>query len=127
MNVVLDVVTAVLMLIGAASCLLGAIGLVRLPDLPARLQAATKPQTLGLARGLLGTALRVELASAVTLVLVVLFQVITAPVVSQIVGRATYRSGGIPDGSLVVDELAGHLPADRERADRPPTDREGAA
>ena len=122
----LDVVTAVLMLIGAASCLLGAIGLVRFPDLPARLQAATKPQTLGLALVLLGTALRVELASAVTLVLVVLFQVITAPVVSQIVGRATYRSGGIPEDSLVVDELAGHLPADREPADRPPTGRGGA-
>ena len=55
---------------GALSCLLGAIGLVRLPDLPARLQAATKPQTLGLLLILLGTALRVELASAVTLVLV---------------------------------------------------------
>jgi len=120
-NQALDVVTAVLMLIGAGSCLLGAIGLVRLPDLPARLQAATKPQTLGLALVLVGTALRVELASAVTLVLVVLFQVITAPVVSQLVGRATYRSGGIPEGALVVDELAEHLPVDF-----PPTDRRGA-
>ena len=81
------------MLLGALSCLLGAIGLVRLPDLPARLQAATKPQTLGLSLILLGTALRVELVSAATLVLVVLFQVITAPVVSQLVGRASYRSG----------------------------------
>ena len=41
----LDAVAAVLMLVGAGSCLLGAVGLVRLPDLPARLQAATKPQT----------------------------------------------------------------------------------
>jgi multicomponent Na+:H+ antiporter subunit G len=116
-SVVREVAAAGLMLLGGLSCLLGAIGLVRLPDLPARLQAATKPQTLGLALVLLGTALRVELASAVTLVLVVLFQVITAPVVSQIVGRAAYRSGGVPEGALVVDELADHLPADRE----PPT------
>ena len=58
------------------------------------------------------SALRVELASAVTLVLVVLFQVITAPVLSQLVGRAAYRSGALPDGALVVDELAEHLPAD---------------
>ena len=113
-----DVVAAVLMLVGAGSCLLGAIGLVRLPDLAARLQAATKPQTLGLSLVLLGTALRVELASAVTLVLVVLFQVITAPVISQLVGRATYRSGGIPQESLVVDELGEHLPADVGAADR---------
>jgi len=109
---VADVVSAVLMLGGALSCLLGGIGLVRLPDLPARLQAATKPQTMGLSLILLGTALRVELASAVTLVLVVLFQVITAPVISQLVGRAAYRSGALPDDALVVDELAGHLPAD---------------
>ena len=111
-NPVLNVVTAVLMLVGALSCLLGAIGLVRLPDLPARLQAATKPQTLGLALVLLGTALRVELASAVTLVLVVLFQVITAPVVSQLVGRAAYRSGAVEPDALVVDELAERMPAD---------------
>ena len=109
---VMDVVAAVLMLLGGLSCLMGALGLVRLPDLPARLQAATKPQTLGLSLILLGTALRVELASAVTLVLVVLFQVITAPVLSQLIGRAAYRSGALPDDALVVDELAGHLPAD---------------
>ncbi len=115
----LDAVAAVLMLVGAASTLLGAIGLVRLPDLLARLQAATKPQTLGLSLVLLGTALRVELASAVTLGLVLLFQVITAPVLSQLVGRAAYRSGGVPADALVVDELAGRLPADRARpADR---------
>ena len=116
-NPVVEVVAAGLMLIGALSCLLGAIGLVRLPDLPARLQAATKPQTLGLSLVLLGTALRVELASAVTLVLVVVFQVITAPVVAQIVGRAAYRSGGVREGALVVDELAAHLPADDDVRD----------
>ena len=104
------VISAAVMLLGALSCLLGAIGLVRLPDLAARLQAATKPQTLGLALVLLGTALRVELASAVTLVLVVLFQVITAPVISQLVGRAAYRSGAIPEGNVVVDELADRRP-----------------
>ena len=116
-NPVVEVVAAGLMLIGALSCLLGAIGLVRLPDLPARLQAATKPQTLGLSLVLLGTALRVELASAVTLVLVVVFQVITAPVVAQIVGRAAYRSGGVRERALVVDELAAHLPADDDVRD----------
>ena len=114
---VADVIAACLMLLGALSCLLGAIGLVRLPDLPARLQAATKPQTLGLSLILLGTALRVELASAVTLLLVVLFQIITAPVVSQLVGRAAYRSGGVPEGALVVDELADRMPATHDAAD----------
>jgi multicomponent Na+:H+ antiporter subunit G len=118
-NPVMDVLAAVLMLLGGLSCLLGALGLARLPDLPARLQAATKPQTLGLSLVLLGTALRVELTSAVTLVLVVAFQVLTAPVVSQLVGRAAYRSGGVPEGALVVDELAAHVPADADGSGRP--------
>ena len=110
---ILDATSAVLLLLGALSCLLGALGLVRLPDLPSRLQAATKPQTLGLLLILAGTALRVELESAVTLVLVGLFQVITAPVISQLVGRSAYRAGAVRPELLVVDELAGKMPEER--------------
>lgn len=105
-----DVVSAALMVVGAASCLLGALGLVRLPSLLSRLQAATKPQTLGLLLVLAGTALRVEAVSAVTLVLVALFQVITAPVVSQLVGQSAYRSGAVRPEVLVIDELARRTP-----------------
>lgn len=108
-----DVVSAVLMLAGALSCLLGALGLVRLPSLLSRLQAATKPQTLGLFLILAGTAFRVDLESAATLLLVGLFQVITAPVISQIVGRSVHRSGGVRPEVLVVDELAEDRPQDR--------------
>jgi multicomponent Na+:H+ antiporter subunit G len=111
--VTVDAISAVLLLTGALSCLLGALGLVRLPDLPGRLQAATKPQTLGLLLILAGTALRVELESAVTLVLVGLFQVITAPVISQLVGRSAYRSGSVRRELLVVDELAEKMPDER--------------
>ncbi|MHA6625798.1 monovalent cation/H(+) antiporter subunit G [Pseudonocardia sichuanensis] len=111
--VVVDVLSAVLLLVGALTCLLGAVGLVRLPDLPARLQAATKPQTLGLLLILAGTALRVPLESAVTLVLVGLFQVITAPVISQLLGRSAYRSGTVRRDGMVVDELADKMPEER--------------
>ena len=109
-----DVVSAVLLLGGALSCLLGAFGLLRLPDLPGRLQAATKPQTLGLLLILAGTALRVELESAVTLLLVGLFQVITAPVISQLLGRSAYRAGAVRRDLLVTDELAGKMPEEGE-------------
>jgi multicomponent Na+:H+ antiporter subunit G len=127
--VILDVASAVLLLLGALSCLLGALGLVRLPDLPARLQAATKPQTLGLLLVLAGTALRVELESAATLGLVALFQVITATVISQLVGRSAYRSGTLRRDLLVVDELPDEVPEERHqdaaaRARRRAIDRE---
>jgi multicomponent Na+:H+ antiporter subunit G len=116
---VVDIVSAVLLLLGALSCLLGAIGLVRLPSMLSRLQAATKPQTFGLFLVLAGTALRVPTDSAVTLVLVALFQVITAPVISQLVGRSAYRSGAVRPEVLVVDELADGRPT-RPGGDEPP-------
>ncbi|MEU6697295.1 monovalent cation/H(+) antiporter subunit G [Pseudonocardia sp. NPDC046786] len=106
------VLSAVLMLAGGLSCLLGALGLVRLPDLPARLQATTKPQTLGLLLILLGVAVQLEFENSSTLVLVVLFQVLTAPVISQVVGRSAYRSGAIDRDSLVVDDLGEQMDAD---------------
>ncbi|MEQ3538691.1 monovalent cation/H(+) antiporter subunit G [Pseudonocardia tropica] len=109
---VLDVVSAALMLAGGLSCLLGALGLVRLPDLPARLQATTKPQTLGLLLILLGVAVNLEFVNSSTLILVVLFQVLTAPVISQVVGRSAYRSGAIDRDALVVDDLGEDIDAD---------------
>jgi multisubunit Na+/H+ antiporter MnhG subunit len=54
----------------------------------------------------------VELASAVTLVLVVLFQVITAPVVLAAGRRRGLPQRGVPEDTLVVDELAAARPAD---------------
>lgn len=107
-----DVVSAALMLAGGLSCLLGALGLVRLPDLPARLQATTKPQTLGLLLILLGVAVNLEFENSSTLILVVLFQVLTAPVISQVVGRSAYRSGAIDRDALVVDDLGQDIDAD---------------
>lgn len=109
----MNVISAVLLLTGAMFCLLGALGLVRLPDLPARLQAATKPQTLGLLLILLGTAVRLEPQHAAALVLVALFQTFTAPVIAQLLGRAAYRSGTFRRDALVVDEL-GERPSGRD-------------
>lgn len=104
-----DIVSSVFLLGGALFCLLGAIGLVRLPDLPARLQAATKPQTLGLLFVLIGTAVRLEFENAATLVLVILFQAVTAPVISQIVARSAYRTGAVDTDLLVIDELTARV------------------
>jgi multicomponent Na+:H+ antiporter subunit G len=110
--VITDVVSALFLLLGALCCLLGALGLVRLPDLPARLQAATKPQTLGLLLILLGTAVRLDFENGSTLILVIAFQAVTAPVLSQIVARSAYRTGALDREALVVDELGERI--DRE-------------
>lgn len=105
----LDVFSAVCLIGGALSCLLGVVGLLRFPDVAARLQAATKPQTLGLVLILIGTAVQLDFGYASGLVLVGLFQMLTAPVLAQLVGRAAYRTDGIRRDTLVVDELGDRI------------------
>ncbi|SDX85301.1 multisubunit sodium/proton antiporter, MrpG subunit [Saccharopolyspora shandongensis] len=109
----LDVFSAVCLIGGALSCLLGAIGLLSFPDVTARLQAATKPQTLGLILILIGTAVQLDFVYASGLILVGLFQMLTAPVLAQLVGRAAYRADSVDRDSLVVDELGDRI--ERER------------
>lgn len=117
MSTVLDVVSAVLLVSGSLLALTAAIGLLRFPDVATRMHAGTKPQTLGLLLVLLGTAL--QLGSSIDLGLLVLaglFQLITAPLVGQRLGRVAYLEGEASQDRLVVDEWA------RDRAAAPEGD-----
>jgi len=110
-DVVVDTAVWVLVLIGALLCLIAAIGLLRLRDVPNRLHAATKPQVLGLLLICLAVALSQRSVIGVVLGLllvtpVVLMQFATAPLSAHMVGRQAYRNGTIDERSLVVDELA---------------------
>lgn len=103
----LDVAGSLLMLGGASLALIGAFGLVRLPDTFARMHAATKPQTLGLLLTLVGLALTLRTWSAVaTLVIVLAAQALTAPLAAHLLGRAAHSAGDIDTELLVHDELA---------------------
>jgi multicomponent Na+:H+ antiporter subunit G len=102
---VADVCSAVLLLSGACFCLLGAIGLLRFSDPPSRLHAAAKPQTLGLLLVLLGVALQVSPRYASALLLVAAIQMVTAPVMSQMVARTAYFTGRVNRDTLVIDEF----------------------
>ena len=102
----MDIAGAVALLLGAALAFIGAVGLVRLPDLFARMHAATKPQTLGLLLVLVGLALTERTWDAVaTLLIVIGAQGLTAPVAAHMLGRSGYRSGVTEDDLLHIDEL----------------------
>jgi len=112
-DAVADAVAAVCLLAGALLAFAAGVGLVRFPELLARMHAATKPQVLGLILMLIGLALRIRSEPAVwMLVLVAAFQLLTAPVASHMVGRAGYRTGKVRSELLVVDELT----ADQDQA-----------
>ncbi|MFE9923830.1 monovalent cation/H(+) antiporter subunit G [Streptomyces sp. NPDC005774] len=115
-----DVITTVLLPTGAVFCLLGALGLLRFPDIISRLHAAAKAQTLGLMFILVGTAVQLPLRYAPVLLLVVLFQLLTAPITSQIVGRTAYRVQALDRGALFRDELADRLARDGTPVDEQP-------
>jgi multicomponent Na+:H+ antiporter subunit G len=106
MNVA-DVAAAVLLLSGVALSILGGLGINRFPDVFARMHAATKPVTLGLALVLVGAALlKTDLPSIVKLLLAASLQFITAPVAAHMIGRAAYRAGTELSPETTLDELA---------------------
>lgn len=102
-----DGIAAVFLSIGALLTLVAAIGMLRFPDLLTRMHAATKPQVLGLILICAGLGLRLRDPGAIAmLVLIVFAQMLTAPVASHMVGRASFRTGQVRTDILVVDELS---------------------
>ncbi|MFG2107967.1 MULTISPECIES: monovalent cation/H(+) antiporter subunit G [Micromonospora] len=96
------------LLAGALLSLVAGIGVLRFPDVLDRMHAATKPQVLGVLLLLVGLALRLRTPSDLGMIaLVAVFQLATAPVAAQMIGRAAYRSGRIDRDLLDADELAG--------------------
>jgi len=110
-DLIIDIAVGTLILAGAILCLTAAIGLLRFPDVPTRLHAATKPQVLGLL--LICAAIAISQRSVggiitgfALVVPVVLMQFATAPLSAHMVGRQAYRNGTYDPRSLVVDDLA---------------------
>jgi multicomponent Na+:H+ antiporter subunit G len=102
-----------LILLGAALALLAAVGLHRFDNVIARMHAATKPATLGLLLIVVGAAIRLENpGDAAKLMLVLVFQFLTAPISAQVVGRASYRSVVEVTATITIDELAEHAAED---------------
>ena len=101
-----DILTAILLLIGAFFMLVGAIGLLRMPDLFMRMSATTKGVTLGVSFTLAGAALHFnELGLGARVGATIIFLFLTAPVAAHMIGRAGYaRQVELWEGTI-TDEL----------------------
>lgn len=100
-----DVITGVLALVGSAFTLLAGIGVLRFPDTLSRMHAATKAMTLGLLLIAVGSALQLQ-AGIAKLVFAVGLVFLTAPLAAHLIGRSSYRAGGVGVRLDEVDELA---------------------
>lgn len=93
-------------LAGAALTFVAALGTVRFRDVFARMHALSKASTLGLLLMLVGAALSLTHPNDVTsLLLAAVLHLVTSPIGSNLLARATYFSEGIPTGIETVDEL----------------------
>lgn len=113
-----DIITAGLLLIGSAFMLLGGVGVLRMPDLFTRMQAATKAATLGVGCMLLAVAVHFgNLAVTTRCLLVSAFVFLTAPVAAHVIARAAY-SVGVPlwEGTI-IDELRDQREPDNPTAE----------
>lgn len=116
---IVDIVAWVLLVAGAFLTFAAGLGLLRFPDLLSRIHTAAKPQVLGMVLLMIGLALRLREGRYLwMLLLVVAFQMLTAPVSAHLVARAGYRTGKVDRESLVVDELTRDLIIAKREADR---------
>ena len=95
MNVLLELLAAALVLLGAGFALIGSIGLARLPDFFTRLHGPTKATTLGVGAILFGSMLYFGAQQELSLqeLLVSLFLFLTAPVSAYMLSRAALHRG----------------------------------
>lgn len=117
---VFDVLSLVCLFAGSLLCLAASIGLLRFPDLISRMHAATKPQTLGVLIVLLGVGLGLRSGLDVGMLLLVgLFQLMTAPISSHMMSRAAVRTGQavvpVPDSPADFEEPVNPAKGDGEQ------------
>jgi multicomponent Na+:H+ antiporter subunit G len=96
-----------LLVVGAAFIFLAAIGVLRFSDVFVRMQLLSKASTFGLLTVLVGGVVSLESANDVTFLLLVgALHLVTSPVGSNLLARATYYAPDIDHGIDAVDELA---------------------
>jgi multicomponent Na+:H+ antiporter subunit G len=100
----MEIVGAIITLMGSFVLLIASIGLIRMPDVYNRLQAGTKASTLGSILILVGLAIIIPGWSG-KLILLIFFVMMTNPVSSHVLARAAYYIK-IPFTNLtIVDKI----------------------
>ncbi|MFC1809494.1 monovalent cation/H(+) antiporter subunit G [Candidatus Omnitrophota bacterium] len=84
----------IFIIVGFSFDIFGCLGLVRLPDVYNRLQAATKCVTIGTCSILFGTFLVVGITAAgLKALLCIIFLLLTSPVAAHAIARGAHRTG----------------------------------
>jgi multicomponent Na+:H+ antiporter subunit G len=113
MLLILDILSFLLLVAGGAFVIIGAVGVLRFPDFYTRMHAAGVTDTLGADLILLGLLLQVpDVMTAVKILLIIFFLLMTSPVATHSVAHAAYAGREAPlTGKLLLRE---HVPLSAE-------------
>ena len=100
----LQIIGGIVSLLGSLFLLLGALGIVRMPDSYNRIQTGTKATTLGTLLFLVGVGLY-NPSWFPKLIVLILFILFTNPVSSHVLARSAYSIGVKLTKETVVDKL----------------------
>ena len=113
MAVIVDVLSWGFLVAGGAFCVIGSIGMVRLPDLFARLHGASITDTLGAGFIVIGLILQAGVTLiAAKLVIIMGLILLTSPVATHALAQAALHAGNRP--KLAHDETGGHIAGEDE-------------
>lgn len=89
-----EIITIILIIVGAVFFLAGTVGLLRFPDVYTRLHALTKADNIGLGLLVLGLSLQAETWTDVgKLILIWLLVLLAAASVSNLIANAALKNG----------------------------------
>lgn len=125
MTLIIEIAVAFLIVAGGFFLLVGSIGLIKLPDLMARLHAPTKGTTLGVGSMLIASMLYfwfVAQAPSLHELVITLFLFITAPLTANFIAKAylherrpdTLSDTGRPYGWATFDPAPEATPPERQ-------------
>ena len=104
MNEIIEITGAVITLIGAIFLFLGALGLIRMPDVYNRIQAGTKASTLGAMLSLIGIGI-IHLDWYGKVIVLVIFVLVSNPISSHVLAGAAHYIGIPLSKGSIVDKL----------------------
>ena len=117
MSAVVDLLSALCLAAGAFFCLVGGIGLVRMPDFFTRVHAASVTETLGAGLLLLGLILKAGLTLvSVKLAIIGILIYFASPTASHALAKAALIAGIKP---VLADQVADSSDADEVTSSKP--------
>ncbi|HHE38412.1 MAG TPA: monovalent cation/H(+) antiporter subunit G [Candidatus Cloacimonetes bacterium] len=103
----MEIIGAIITLIGAFFLLLAALGLFRMPDVYNRMQAGTKATTMGTILFLIGLSIsHIKCTCIPKIIILILFIIFTNPISSHALARAAHFMGIPLTKKTIKDSLA---------------------